>query len=214
MNPQQSVGRIGFFGAQLENLYCISQINTLSLWNIAEGETLASFPSIRADLSAHMPTDYLLDCHWDAASSSLFLASGDLRYALFSVSERQRDCVTVRLSFVFHNQNFKCLLVKYFICLPDVFPSTCLTVIILAQWPLAVVATLAGGRTTGACAWRCARGHDSRSVLVERGMRTHWNESIECEVDSCAYNHHHLLASQILRTSHHTTRPPESVHVR
>jgi hypothetical protein len=93
LNPQQSVGRIGFFGPQLENLYCISQINTLSLWNIAEGETLASFPSIRADLSAHMPTDYLLDCHWDAASASLFLASGDLRCAKTNTQNERRKIV-------------------------------------------------------------------------------------------------------------------------
>ena len=36
MNVEQSVGRIGFFGAHAEYLYCLSQINTMSMWNIAE----------------------------------------------------------------------------------------------------------------------------------------------------------------------------------
>jgi hypothetical protein len=54
------------------------------MFGMSQSETIAEYPNIRNDLSAHMQADYLIDCHWDAQSASLFLASGDTQCVMFS----------------------------------------------------------------------------------------------------------------------------------
>jgi len=66
----------------LQYLYCISTVETLSLWRIAKGERIHDFTDIRARLSksCNLEVHYLVDCHYDHQSQRLFLAAGCNEY--------------------------------------------------------------------------------------------------------------------------------------
>ncbi|KAF1319791.1 Wd repeat-containing protein 89, partial [Globisporangium splendens] len=78
LNVESAVSKIGFFGPQMENIYCLTGTETLDLWNINTAERVHHYDRIRDDCNANgIPTDYLIDCVYDAQSSELFLLSGN-----------------------------------------------------------------------------------------------------------------------------------------
>lgn len=80
LNVEQPVARFGFYGPQGEMLYAITQVETLSLWHVERGERVASVDNVRGALSAAaggVTVDYVVDCFYDAATRSLFLAAGN-----------------------------------------------------------------------------------------------------------------------------------------
>lgn len=96
MGVGTSVGRIGFYGASSERLWCLTHIETLSIWDFEEGTRLADFNDTRAKASANWalpPVDYLVHCHYSAGAESLWLiagnSSGSLGYFPVSYSTNQ-----------------------------------------------------------------------------------------------------------------------------
>ncbi|EGD72563.1 hypothetical protein PTSG_00588 [Salpingoeca rosetta] len=98
INADHSVKRTGFFGPAQEYVYCITHDETLSFWRVPDrkasdmdiddqdennsdddddNDLVFQLDEPRAILvAAGLPTDYLIDCFYDAASGRLFLASG------------------------------------------------------------------------------------------------------------------------------------------
>lgn len=79
MGVGTSVGRIGFYGTSYERLWCLTHIETLSLWDFEEGTILTEFSDTRSKASANwiLPqVDYLVRCHYSTASESLWLTAG------------------------------------------------------------------------------------------------------------------------------------------
>lgn len=72
MNTQTSLRQVGFFGPNLENIYCLTGSETLSLWSLDTAQCLADYSDIRSTLEA----DYLVNASWDHFSEKLSLLSG------------------------------------------------------------------------------------------------------------------------------------------
>lgn len=75
---ESAVTTVGFFGAHMEHIYCLTGSETLDLWNIHTAERLHHYATIRDDCNAHgIATDYLIDCVYDAHTAELFLLAGN-----------------------------------------------------------------------------------------------------------------------------------------
>ncbi|KAI8818402.1 WD40-repeat-containing domain protein [Fimicolochytrium jonesii] len=75
---EDSISKIGFFGPAYEYIYCLSHMETFSLYKFLEGDKVFSFGDVRADSEAQqMKVDYLIDCVYDAAGQRMFLVTGD-----------------------------------------------------------------------------------------------------------------------------------------
>ncbi|EQC40183.1 hypothetical protein SDRG_02831 [Saprolegnia diclina VS20] len=78
INVESAVTQFAFFGHELHNMAFLTGSETLDLWNITTAQRLAHFPQIRDACNAlHMPTEYLIDCKYDATSDQLHLVTGD-----------------------------------------------------------------------------------------------------------------------------------------
>lgn len=99
LNIEQPVARLGFYGPRGEFLYVLSGVETLSLWHIDRGERVANVENIRALLTdgAAVQIDYLVDCFYDAATRSLFLAAGTFDGLLVLFLVRDSGPVPVRV---------------------------------------------------------------------------------------------------------------------
>ncbi|CAI5468170.1 unnamed protein product [Closterium sp. Yama58-4] len=68
ISPGTSISRIGFFGPSVSALWCLTSIETLSLWDVWTGDPIASFDDIRSTLSEkwplQVPVDYLITCDY------------------------------------------------------------------------------------------------------------------------------------------------------
>ncbi|KAJ0398235.1 hypothetical protein ATCC90586_000948 [Pythium insidiosum] len=83
LNVESAVTKIGFFGPQFENIFCLTGTETLDLWNVWTAERIHHYQTLREECTANgVPTDYLVDCVYDAASTELFLLTGDHNGAL------------------------------------------------------------------------------------------------------------------------------------
>ena len=71
-NTDCPVQRFGFFGHNLEGVYCVSSVETLSAWHAPSAQRIGTFPDARDALGV----DYLVDCMYSAASDSLTLLGG------------------------------------------------------------------------------------------------------------------------------------------
>ncbi|KAH8961512.1 hypothetical protein BDL97_05G054500 [Sphagnum fallax] len=79
MSVGTSVSRIGFYGRSQEKLWCLTHIESLSIWNFEEAMIEADFCDTRAKASCNWtlpPVDYLIHCHYAAAVDSLWLVAG------------------------------------------------------------------------------------------------------------------------------------------
>lgn len=79
MGVGTSVGKIGFCGSSNERLWCLTHIETLSIWDFKEGMRLADFTDARSKASANwrLPAvDYLVDCYYSTATERLWLIAG------------------------------------------------------------------------------------------------------------------------------------------
>ncbi|KAG0307623.1 WD repeat-containing protein 89 [Dissophora globulifera] len=77
-NMGSSVHKIGYFGPSSEYIYCLSHMETLSLWNSDEADAIHEFGDIRgvSNPSLGLTLDYGIDCQYEAESGRLFLISG------------------------------------------------------------------------------------------------------------------------------------------
>eukprot|EP01006_Ploeotia_vitrea_P053168 TRINITY_DN67760_c7_g1_i4.p1 TRINITY_DN67760_c7_g1~~TRINITY_DN67760_c7_g1_i4.p1 ORF type:complete len:384 (-),score=173.41 TRINITY_DN67760_c7_g1_i4:248-1399(-) len=78
MNVEQTVARIGFFGAELEYMYCLTNVETLSLWHVVKGQVMLSMSDARQRMSkaTGVNVDYLIDCVYVADQQRLFVFGG------------------------------------------------------------------------------------------------------------------------------------------
>ncbi|CAB9500643.1 WD repeat-containing protein 89 [Seminavis robusta] len=72
MNAQTSLRHVGFFGPNLEGVYCLTGSETLSLWNWDAAQCLADCSDIRQTLGV----DYLTNAHWDHRRNELAILAG------------------------------------------------------------------------------------------------------------------------------------------
>jgi WD repeat-containing protein 89 len=72
MNVQTSLRHVGFFGPNLEGVYCLTGSETVSLWNWESAQCVANCSDIRQKLGA----DYLVNAHWDHSRNELSIMAG------------------------------------------------------------------------------------------------------------------------------------------
>ncbi|SPQ96403.1 unnamed protein product (mitochondrion) [Plasmodiophora brassicae] len=76
-NVGQPVRSFGTFGPNHEYLHSVSEIETLALCDLAQGDLLGTFPNACESLSKDLSTRYLVDCTFDPVSQQLCLVSGN-----------------------------------------------------------------------------------------------------------------------------------------
>ncbi|KAF9187254.1 WD repeat-containing protein 89 [Haplosporangium sp. Z 767] len=77
-NTKSSIHKIGYFGPNSEYIYCLSHMETLSLWNSDDPELIHQFGDIRGVSKPDMglTLDYAIDCQYEPESGRLYLVSG------------------------------------------------------------------------------------------------------------------------------------------
>ncbi|KAL0547567.1 hypothetical protein IC582_017507 [Cucumis melo] len=79
INVGTSVGKIGFYGENYRKLWCLTHIETLSLWDWTDGRNEADITDARTLASnswimGHV--DYLVDCHYSKEGCRLWVLGG------------------------------------------------------------------------------------------------------------------------------------------
>ncbi|KAJ4957177.1 hypothetical protein NE237_013960 [Protea cynaroides] len=79
MNVGTSIGKVGFFGEMNQKLWCLTHIETISVWDWRNGDLEANFENARS-LASNKWTqdhvDYFVDCHYSGANDSLCVIGG------------------------------------------------------------------------------------------------------------------------------------------
>ncbi|KAF9955531.1 WD repeat-containing protein 89 [Mortierella alpina] len=77
-NTGASINKIGYFGPSSEYIYCLSHMETLSLWNSEDADAIHQFGDIRGVSKPAMglTVDYGIDCQYEPESGRLYLLSG------------------------------------------------------------------------------------------------------------------------------------------
>lgn len=79
INVGTSVGKIGFFGENYRKLWCLTHIETLSLWDWTDGRNEVDITDART-LASNSWTmghvDYLVDCHYSNEGNRLWVLGG------------------------------------------------------------------------------------------------------------------------------------------
>jgi len=73
LNTECPIRRFGYFGNNMEGVYCLSSVETFSCWHFPTAIRIGNFPQIREQLAV----DYLVDCLYDTAADSLQLLAGN-----------------------------------------------------------------------------------------------------------------------------------------
>ncbi|KAL5795591.1 hypothetical protein ACOSQ2_000411 [Xanthoceras sorbifolium] len=79
INVGTSIGKVGFFGETYQKLWCLTHIETLSIWDWKEGQNEANFENARSlasDSWALDQVDYFVDCHYTGEGESLWVIGG------------------------------------------------------------------------------------------------------------------------------------------
>ncbi|KAF9213622.1 WD repeat-containing protein 89 [Podila verticillata] len=77
-NTGSSVNRVGYFGPNSEYIYCLSHMETLSLWSAEDADIIHQFGDIRGvtNSSLGLTLDYGIDCQYEPETGRLYLLSG------------------------------------------------------------------------------------------------------------------------------------------
>ncbi|KAK4407018.1 WD repeat-containing protein GTS1 [Sesamum angolense] len=78
-NVGTSIGRVGFFGETNQKLWCLTHIETLSVWDWNDSRTDANFEDARTLASESWTldhVDYFVDCHYSAEEDRLWVIGG------------------------------------------------------------------------------------------------------------------------------------------
>ncbi|KAF9382686.1 WD repeat-containing protein 89 [Podila verticillata] len=77
-NTGSSVNRVGYFGPNSEYIYCLSHMETLSLWSAEDADVIHQFGDIRGvtNPSLGLTLDYGIDCQYEPETGRLYLLSG------------------------------------------------------------------------------------------------------------------------------------------
>ncbi|GFP85604.1 WD repeat-containing protein 89 homolog [Phtheirospermum japonicum] len=78
-NVGTSIGKMGFFGEANQKLWCLTHIETLSVWDWNDARTDANFEDARtlaSDSWALDHVDYFVDCHYSTEEDRLWVIGG------------------------------------------------------------------------------------------------------------------------------------------
>ncbi|KAJ3147007.1 WD repeat-containing protein 89 [Geranomyces michiganensis] len=73
---EDSISKIGFFGPHYEYIYCLTHMETFSLYKFLEGDKVFTFGDVRGE-APETKVDYLIDCAYDERGERMFLITGD-----------------------------------------------------------------------------------------------------------------------------------------
>ncbi|KAL5561476.1 hypothetical protein UlMin_031223 [Ulmus minor] len=79
INVETSIGKIGFFGESYQKLWCLTHIETLSIWDWKDGKSEANFQDARSLASNGWTlddVDYFVDCHYSEEGKRLWVVGG------------------------------------------------------------------------------------------------------------------------------------------
>ncbi|XP_023747899.1 WD repeat-containing protein GTS1 [Lactuca sativa] len=79
INVGTSIGKVGLFGGTYEKLWCLTHIETLSIWDLKESRVEANFEDARTLASnswSQEHVDYFVDCHYSAVDERLWVIGG------------------------------------------------------------------------------------------------------------------------------------------
>ncbi|XP_068663228.1 WD repeat-containing protein GTS1 [Aristolochia californica] len=79
MNVGTSIGKVGFFGEKNQNLWCLTHIETLSVWDWTDATQQADFQDARAlasDSWNRDHVDYFVDCFYSGVDDRLWVIGG------------------------------------------------------------------------------------------------------------------------------------------
>ncbi|KAJ4847437.1 WD repeat-containing protein gts1 [Turnera subulata] len=79
INVGTSIGRVGFFGEHYRKLWCLTHIESLSIWDWMDGRSEANLQearSLASDSWTLDQVDYFVDCHTSKESESLWVIGG------------------------------------------------------------------------------------------------------------------------------------------
>lgn len=78
-NVGTSIGKVGFLGEINQKLWCLTHIETLSVWDWNDGRNLANFEDARTLASDSWTldhVDYFVDCHYSEEEDHLWVIGG------------------------------------------------------------------------------------------------------------------------------------------
>ncbi|KAI3962316.1 hypothetical protein MKX01_005318 [Papaver californicum] len=79
MNVGTSIGKVGFFGEMNQKLWCLTHIETLSIWDCKDGTNEATFQEARSLASDSWTlghVDYFVDCLYSEPNDRLWVIGG------------------------------------------------------------------------------------------------------------------------------------------
>ncbi|KAL7112721.1 hypothetical protein ACP275_04G019800 [Erythranthe tilingii] len=79
LNVGTSIGKVGFFGATNQKLWCLTHIETLSVWDWSNERAEAIFEDARGLASESWTldnVDYFVDCHYSSEDDGLWVIGG------------------------------------------------------------------------------------------------------------------------------------------
>ncbi|PON65691.1 WD repeat containing protein [Parasponia andersonii] len=79
INVGTSIGKVGFFGDSFQKLWCLSHIETLSIWDWKDARNegdLQDARSIASNAWTLDQVDYFVDCHYSAEGERLWVVGG------------------------------------------------------------------------------------------------------------------------------------------
>ncbi|KAK4559108.1 hypothetical protein RGQ29_008380 [Quercus rubra] len=79
INVGTSIGKVGFLGERYQKLWCLTHIETLSVWDWRDAKSEASFQDARSLASDSWTldhVDYFVDCHYSKEDERLWVIGG------------------------------------------------------------------------------------------------------------------------------------------
>ncbi|PSS14673.1 WD repeat-containing protein [Actinidia chinensis var. chinensis] len=79
INVGTSIGKVGFFGEASQKLWCLTHIETLSVWDWKDARIEVNFDDARLSASdswALDQVDYFVDCHYSGEGDQLWVIGG------------------------------------------------------------------------------------------------------------------------------------------
>ncbi|CAI0440439.1 unnamed protein product [Linum tenue] len=79
LNVETSIGKVGFFGDKFQKIWCLTHIESLSVWDWEEGRcetNLLEARGLASDSWSLDNVDYLVDCHYPGEGEKLWVIGG------------------------------------------------------------------------------------------------------------------------------------------
>ncbi|XP_050203689.1 WD repeat-containing protein GTS1 [Mercurialis annua] len=79
INVGTSIGKVGFFGENYQKLWCLTHVESLSIWDWKDAKNEANLQEARSMASDNWAldqVDYFVDCHYPGEGESLWVIGG------------------------------------------------------------------------------------------------------------------------------------------